>query len=138
MLSIDFTAIIVFILIWILVLILSKAFFKPVRRIMDTRESGTRADREAARSAMEAAEASLRKIEEDLKAAKSEADGIRETLETEALREKARLIADLNAETRTQIERARAEIDGQIALLKKELEGEAGRLAEQIEKKVLD
>jgi F-type H+-transporting ATPase subunit b len=138
MLSIDFTAIIVFVLIWILVLILSRVFFKPVRRVMDARESGTRGNREAARSAAEATEAGLRRIEEDLKAARAEADGVRDALETEALKEKARLIADLHAETRKQIDAARREMDDRIVLLKKELEGEAERLAGEIEKKVLD
>ena len=138
MLSIDFTAVIVFLLIWILVLILSRVFFKPMRRIMEMRESGIRGNREAARLALEATEATLRRIEDDLKAAKAEADGIRASLETEALKEKARLLSELHAETRKQVEQARTEIEDQIGLLKRELEGEAGRLAGQIEKKVLD
>jgi F-type H+-transporting ATPase subunit b len=138
MLSIDFTAAIVFLLVWTLVLILSRVFFKPLRRILDARESRNRDNREAARSALGECEADLKKIEEGLKEAKAEADKIREALETEAHREKTRLISELQAETRSQIDKARGEIDDQISRLKKELEGEADRMAGEIEKKVLD
>ena len=138
MLSIDLTFAVIFLLVWVLVLILSKVFFKPVGRMMEERGSGSRENREAARKALDAYAQGLRKIEEDLKEAKAASDRIREALETEALKERSRLLSDLNTESRRQVEKARAEINGEVDRLKSELAGEAERLAGEVERKVLN
>lgn len=138
MLSIDITFTVIFLLVWVFVLILSKVFFKPVGRMMEERGSGSRENREAARKALDAYAQGLRKIEEDLKEAKAASDRIREALETEALKERSRLLSDLNTESRRQVEKARAEINGEVDRLKSELAGEAERLAGEVERKVLN
>ncbi|MCJ7643704.1 MAG: ATP synthase F0 subunit B [Candidatus Aminicenantes bacterium] len=138
MLSIDLTFAVIFLLVWVLVLILSKVFFKPVGRMMEERGFGSRENREAARKALDAYAQGLRKIEEDLKEAKAASDRIREALETEALKERSRLLSDLNTESRRQVEKARAEINGEVDRLKSELAGEAERLAGEVERKVLN
>ncbi len=138
MLSIDITFAVIFLLVWIFVLILSKIFFKPVGRIIAERGLRSEKDKEAARKALDACAQGLRKIEEDLKEARAASDRIREALETEALRERSRLLSDLQAESRRQVEKAREEIDGEIGRLKSELAGEAERLAGEIEQKVLN
>ena len=73
-----------------------------------------------------------------MKEAKAASDKIREALETEALRERSRLLSDIHAESRRQVEKAREEIDGEIGRLKSELAGEAERLAGEVERKVLN
>lgn len=138
MLSIDLTFAVIFLLVWVLVLILSKVFFKPVGRMMEERGSVSRENREAARKALDAYAQGLRKIEEDLKEAKAASDRIREALETEALKERSRLLSDLNTESRRQVEKTRAEINGEVDRLKSELAGEAERLAGEVERKVLN
>ena len=138
MLSIDITFAVIFLLVWVLVLILSKVFFKPVGRMIEERGSRSGENEEAARKALDACAQGLRKIEEDLKEAKAASDKIREALETEALRERSRLLSDLHAESRRQVERAREEINGEIDRLKSELAGEAERLAGEVERKVLN
>lgn len=137
MLSIDLTFVIVFVLVWFLVLFLSRIFFKPVSRIKEKRESLVRENREAAGRALESYEQALRTIEGDLKDARLDAARIREAFESEALKEKARLLAELHGESRKEIEKARKEIDAQIDRLKAELSAEVERLAEKVEKKVL-
>jgi len=138
MLSIDLTFAVIFLLVWVLVLILSRVFFKPVGRMMEERGSRSRENKEAARKALDAYAQGLRKIEEDLKEAKAASDKIQEALETEALRERLRLLSDLNTESRKQVEKAREEINGEIDRLKSELAGEVERLAGEVERKVLN
>jgi len=138
MLSINITFVVIFLLVWVFVLILSKVFFKPVGRMMAERGSRSGGNREAARKALDACAQDLRRIEEDLKEAKAASDKIREALETEALRERSRLLSEINAESRRQVEKAREEIDGAIGRLKSELADEAERLADEVERKVLN
>lgn len=138
MLSIDFTFAVIFLLVWVLVLILSRVFFKPVGRMMEERGSQSRENKEAARKALDALTQDLRKIEESLKEAKAASDKIRESLEIEALKERTRLLSDLHAESRKQVEKAREEINGEIGRLKSELAGEVERLSGEVERKVLN
>jgi len=138
MLSINFTFAVIFLLVWVLVLILSRVFFKPVGRMMEERGSRSRENKEAARKALDALTQDLRKIEESLKEAKAASDKIQEALETEALRERSRLLSDLNTESRKQVEKAREEINGEIGRLKSELAGEVERLSGEVERKVLN
>jgi len=138
MLSINITFAVIFLLVWVLVLILSKVFFKPVGRMMEERGSRSGENKEATRKALDACTKGLRKIEEDLKEAKAASDKIREAIETEALKEKSRLLSEIHAESRREVEKAREEIDGEISRLKSELAGEAERLADEVERKVLN
>jgi F-type H+-transporting ATPase subunit b len=138
MLSIDLTFAVIFLLVWVLVLILSRVFFKPVGRMMEERGSRSRENKEAARKALDALTQDLRKIEESLKEAKAASDKIRESLEIEALKERTRLLSDLHAESRGQVEKAREEITEEIGRLKSELAGEVERLSGEVERKVLN
>ena len=138
MLSIDITFAVIFLLVWALVLILSRVFFKPVGRMMEERRSRSRENKEAARKALDALTQDLRKIEESLKEAKAASEKIRESLEIEALKERTRLLSDLHAESRRQVEKAREEINGEIGRLKSELAGEVERLSGEVERKVLN
>jgi len=138
MLSIDLTFAVIFLLVWVLVLILSRVFFKPVGRMMEERGSRSRENKEAARKALDALTQDLRKIEESLKEAKAASDKMRESLEIEALKERTRLLSDLHAESRRQVEKAREEITEEIGRLKSELAGEVERLSGEVERKVLN
>jgi F-type H+-transporting ATPase subunit b len=138
MLSIDLTFAVIFLLVWVLVLILSRVFFKPVGRMMEERGSRSWENKEAARKALDALTQDLRKIEESLKEAKAASDKIRESLEIEALKERTRLLSDLHDESRRQVEKAREEINGEIGRLKSELAGEVERLSGEVERKVLN
>ncbi len=136
MLAIDLTFIVIFLLVWALVLVLTRVFFKPIGGILEKRRDRESADREAARAAHEAGERDLRRIEDELREARASAERLREELEAQALGEKARLIAEVQADARDRIEKAKAELEDQVRRLKDQLEDETGRLAENIEKKV--
>jgi F0F1-type ATP synthase membrane subunit b/b' len=138
MLSLDANLVIVFIIIWVLVFVLSKLFFNPVRRVRDRRENGIAADRKAQQQALEAYEKSLADIDASLKKARAAAESVRGLLEQDALKEKNKLLTEISAECRHQVEQARSELERTAHELKGKLADDASSLAEQIEKKFLN
>lgn len=138
MLSLDGNVIVVFLIVWVLLFALTKLFFNPVRRIRDAREKAIRENKEAFEKAIGSYEESTRQVDQALKEARSAAENVRVSLEADALKEKTRLIGDINAECRSQVDRAKADLDKSVRELKDKLESEAAGLAEQIEKKFLN
>jgi F-type H+-transporting ATPase subunit b len=108
MLSINATVLIVFAIVWILVLILTRIFFKPILRILDERAARIAKDKEAAEGARQAYEADLKRIEDGLKEARTAADSIRNAAEAEALKDKSRLVREVQTEGRAEVEKAKA------------------------------
>jgi F-type H+-transporting ATPase subunit b len=137
MLQIDATVLVVFAIVWILVIILSRIFFKPVLRILDERAARIARDKAGAGGALKAYEEDLKRIEDGLKEARAAAEALRSTAETDALRDKSRLVREVQAEGRAEVERAKAELLAEMETLKKELDKRAGEIAETIEKRIL-
>jgi F-type H+-transporting ATPase subunit b len=137
MLQVDLSAIVVFAIVWILVLVLTKVFFKPIQGVVRKREEGLRQDREAGERAQTEYETSLQKIEDDLKKARSSAYNVRDRFEKEAFKEKERMLAEVSKECRSQVEDARKELTKQIDELKTDLKDQSEQLAEKIEKRLL-
>jgi len=138
MLSVDLSSLVIFALVWVLALILSKIFFKPVGRILDERASKMADSRESTSRAVKGYENDIRRIEDSLKEAKAAAAALREKAEAEALADKSRAILELQTESRAQLEKAREELKRQVDILKKELDGHIDEVAAQIEKRILD
>ena len=137
MLSLDANLVVVFAVVWILVFVLSKIFFNPVRRMRDRRESGIAADRNARQHALKSYEKSVADIESALKDARAAAESARSRLEQDAMREKSKLLTEVSAECRHQVEQARIDLERTTRELQGGLAREASDLAEQIEKKLL-
>jgi F0F1-type ATP synthase membrane subunit b/b' len=137
MLSLDANVIVVFLIVWVLVLVLSNLFFKPVRRVRDGRNRAILETRKSGEKAQDSYDQSVREIETALKRAKATAESARQALSDEALKEKARMISAVGAECKAQVETARADLDRTVRKLKEKLESEASDLAERIEKKLL-
>ena len=137
MLSINVTALIVFAVVWVLVLVLTRIFFKPILRILDERAGRIAKDEAAASASRESYETDLRRVEEGLKEARAAAEAIRSSAETEALKEKSRLVREVQAEGRAEVEKAKEELLREMDALKKELDRRTAEIAETIEKRVL-
>ena len=118
-------------------IVLTRIFFKPVLRILDERAGRIARDKAAADAARKAYEADLKRIEDGLKEARAAADAIRNTAETEALKDKSRLVREVQAEGRAEVERAKAELLREMETLKKELDKHTEEIAETIEKRIL-
>jgi len=137
MLSLDYSVIVIFIFLWVLVYVLNRVFFKRVRKVITERETKIQNNQESQQKAIDAYERSINEIEENLKAARAISDKTREELEKEALKEKNRLLEEINAECRSQVEKASQRLKEQMKRLKKRLETESEDLAETIEKRLL-
>jgi len=138
MLSIDISFLVVFALIWILLAVLTKLFFNPLRKVVEKRNSNIDQDREAGETAALEYNQAIQKIEEDMKAARASARKTREELTRHAQKEKEKMLAEISSECRTSILEARNDVAKQLDGLKKELESMSTDLAEKIEKKLLD
>ena len=134
----DATVLVTLVLVWILVLVLSRVFFKPVGRILDERASRINEDKAAAGKALEAYDQDLRRIEAELKEARTAAAQVRDQAELEALKGKARLLQDVQSECRAQVDKAKREIGEEVERLKKTLDSKTGEMAEEIERRVLN
>lgn len=137
MLSVDVGLVVIFVIVWILVFVLNKVYFRPVRRIMGKRDSGVEQDQSAAQEALEKYEKNLARIEKELRSAKLTGRDTREKFEREAQREKEKILAEVSRECRAQVEEAKKELSEKVDLLKKELEPQGRDLAEKIEKRLL-
>ena len=93
MLSIDGSALVVFAIIWVLVFILTRVFFNPLRKIRAERERHVRRGEEEAQSSQAEYDRSLQKIDQAVRQAKVEAEQARDHLAAEAGREKNQMIA---------------------------------------------
>jgi len=139
MLDIDFAAVaIVFLLVWVLVFVLKRVFFTPVDRARSRRQALLGGDKDAFRNAVAVYENSVQTIETTLKSARSAADTIQAGLEAQALQEKGRIVSSTTGEYRSQVLKARQELDEEVKGLKKELEAQVDAFAENIEKRLLD
>jgi F-type H+-transporting ATPase subunit b len=138
MLSIDYSVLVIFAIVWILVLVLTKVYFKPLRRVMRERDDKIQQDLDDTQKALERYDNALGKIEGDLKAAKSAAREIREKFAGEAQKEKEVMIEEVSQECRTQVANARKELDEKAEHLKEELEPKGQDLANRIAKRILN
>ena len=137
MIKIDATALIVFAVVWILVLILTRIFFKPILRILDERAARIARDKAAEDGARSASDADLKRIEEGLKEARAAAEAIRSAAEADALKDKSRLVREVQAEGRAEVEKAKAELLREMDALKKDLDKRSEEIAATIEKRIL-
>jgi F-type H+-transporting ATPase subunit b len=137
MLDIDATVLVTFALVWILVLVMTRVFFKPLKKIMDERDARLRDDRASTQTSLEDAARGLQSIETGLKAARLAAEKVRAEIEVEALRGKSRLLAEAGAAAKSEIEKAQAVFEAEVSRLKDELRAEAAPLAARIENKLL-
>ncbi len=137
MLQIDPSIIAIILIVWILVVVLTKTVFNPVRKKMHERENGIASDREAGENADLHHDENLRKIEADIKKTRASAFAMRDSLEKQAQLEKEKLLTEVAQECRIQVNEARQELQKQVQDLKTALKKESDRLAENIEERLL-
>jgi len=138
MLSIDATILVTFALVWILVIVLTRVFFKPISRVIGERTERIEKAKAETEKALAAYEQDIKRIEESLKEARAAAAGVREKAELEALKEKARIIQEIQQACRAQVDEAKGELDERVAKLKKELDAATAGLSDEIERRILN
>lgn len=137
MLSIDVSLIVVFFIVWILVAVLTRAFFNPLRKVMDEREAKIERNRKNAEKTLQTFEQESLQVEEKLKEARAKAQALREKLQQEGFREKEKILEETNRDCRSQVEAAKKTLEKKISSMKRKLESQSESLAERIEKRLL-
>jgi F-type H+-transporting ATPase subunit b len=138
MIDIDASFIAIFLIVWILVFVLSKLFFKPLRKVIDEREAKVKGREEAFQRSTEVYEETVCEIEDRLKSARVLSEKTKESLKQEALKERERMLEEIGTEYRSQVAKAQEKLEKQTANLRRELGAEAEQLAERIEQKLLE
>jgi len=137
MLKIDASFLVVFAIVWILAFILKKIFFGPVKAVRDKRQEALERDREAARLALENFDRTVAGLEQSLKTARTQAEAEREALGAAALQEKSRLLGELGAESRRNVDQAKEELGRASAGLKHDMDLEVEAISRKIEERLL-
>jgi len=138
MIDIDASFIAIFIIVWILVFVLSRVFFNPLRKIMEEREAKVKGRQGAFQESTEVYEKTVCEIEERLKSARILSEQTKDNLKHEALKERERMLEKISTEYRSQVEKAQEKLEKQTTSLRRELGAEAKLLAERIEQKLLE
>ena len=136
MLSIDISAIVIFAIVWILLALLNKVFFKPLRKVMGEREAQITGDRNVGQKALEEYDAALLEIEEKINNAHKDAQSKRDKYLLEAMKEKEKMLAEITHEGRNQVEKEKEKLEGELKRLKRELEAKSDLLAKKIEQRI--
>lgn len=137
MLAVDATLLIVFFIVWILLLVLNKVFFNPLRNVLTEREKTIKANLKAIEVAQSQYEENIGTIEDKLKAARLEAKETREQLTADAVREKERILLEIGQECRERVVDAKERLEKKVEELKKDLLSESKVLSEKIEQRLL-
>ena len=138
MLAVDATLLIVFFIVWILLIVLKKIFFKPIKEVVSRRDETITNNLRAREEARTKCEANIAKIEEDLKAARLRAREIQEQITADALREKEQMILEIGQGCREKVKEAKEQLEQKVDELKEALASESKVLSEKIEKRLLN
>jgi F0F1-type ATP synthase membrane subunit b/b' len=138
LIHVDALVLVTFALLWILALVLTRVFFKPVARILGERSKRIETAKAETEATLEAYNEDLRKVEEELKKARTASAEIWDQAELEALKERSRLVQDIQAECRAQVKNARRELERHVEELKKEIDGRTDEIATDIERRILN
>jgi F-type H+-transporting ATPase subunit b len=138
MLDIDGSLFVVFAIVWILLAILNKLYFKPVKTIVDRRNNEIEGNLKACRETLDDHEKNIVEIEQKLKEARVSARETKSNFISEAQKEKERIVAEMANESRMRVSKAKEELAGQIERIKQELMAESKILSERIEQRLLD
>lgn len=137
MLELDASLFFIFAIVWILLVVLNKVFFKPIGRVRKERTKLIGDDQEASTLAKEKQERMLQQIEAKIQEARAEAHAIRDQLEEEAQKEKERLVKAVSEESKHLVDKAKSDLEVKMKELQEELEGKSEELARSIEQRLL-
>jgi F-type H+-transporting ATPase subunit b len=133
----DGSLIFVLILFLIFVFVLNRILFRPISRVLDTRQTLTEGSANEARAARRRYEAKLADYEATIRQTRAESYRRLEQERAAALEERRRLIEGAKQQANEQIGHARLEIGEQVAHARTALASEAGQIAERISRTVL-
>jgi F-type H+-transporting ATPase subunit b len=121
----------------LLVYPVNEILFKPIFRVLDTREERTAGTRKRAEKIMKDAEETLARYESEVREVRAEAERTRKSEAAATREENASLVDGARVEAERQLERARTELEEALAQSRQTLRAGAQSLADEAASRVL-
>lgn len=132
MLELNFSFVFIFLLIWGLMLVLNRIYFKPVGRILDEREARVKGDSEKLDSLVREIEEKTRRVEIMIADARNESFRIREGWIRKGEEFRETLIENAREKSTRQFEDQMQRLETEIAVAQKQLESEVSVFSQKI------
>jgi F-type H+-transporting ATPase subunit b len=132
MLELNFSFVFIFLLIWGLMLVLNRIYFRPVGRILDEREARVKGDSEKLDSLVREIEEKTRRVEVMIADARNESFRIREGWIRKGEEFRETLIENAREKSTRQFEDQMKRLETEIAVAQKQLESEVSVFSQKI------
>ena len=136
-LSLDFSVLLIILLVYSLYFILKKSLFDPINQVLSDRDAVINGGQQEAQTNLVRCHELADNYEKALKAARQVSYREQEKFRTEALKMRAKAVAEGKAKAEKQVAAARAGTAVQVSAAKKTLESEVSSLADGIVKTIL-
>jgi F-type H+-transporting ATPase subunit b len=137
MLELNSSFVFVFLLIWGLMIVLNRIFFRPVGRILDEREARVKGDSEKLDSLVREIEEKTRRVEVMIADARDESFRIREGWIRKGEEFRETLIENAREKSARQFEEQMKRLETEIAAAQKQLESEVSIFSQKIKEAFL-
>lgn len=137
MLSLDISFLFIVLLIWILMIVLDKIYYKPIGKIVGQRENKIEKDSASIEHMIADVENKTKNIEDVLKKARTDSMKLKENLIKKNEEKIERLISEENENLKRRFEESMKKLDEEIASAEKKLEMEIDNFSNEIKEKFL-
>lgn len=132
MLDLDTSVLMIFALIWILMVILNRLFFRPVGKVIEERETKIEHDHRESERLGEDLEAKTQRIETMLKAAQKESALLREELIRKGEESRERIVSAARNQAKEIFSKKMAELESEIKETEEKMISEIANFSKQI------
>ena len=137
MLELNFSFVVVFLLVWTLMAVLKRVFFGPVGKIIDEREARIKGDSEKLESLIGEIEEKTRRVENMVADARKESSRIREEWIRKGEEFRETLIENARDKSARQFDERMKQLGTEIAAAQKQLESEVAVFSRKIKEAFL-
>lgn len=137
MLSLDISFVFVILLVWILMIVLDKIYYKPIGKIVGQRENKIEKDSASIEHMIADVENKTKNIEDVLTKARKDSMKLKENLIKKNEEKIEILISEEKEKSRKIFKESMKKLDGEIAYAEKKLEMEIDKFSNEIKEKFL-
>ena len=132
MLDLDISVLVVLLLVWGLMFVLDKLFYKPIGNIVNTRDKKNTADVGRLEELSVGIEEKTRVVEEKLRQARRESMKIKEELIAKGEEVRDKMVSEARDKSKTMLTESIQRLDAEISAAEKKLEGEVQEFSRKI------
>lgn len=137
MLELNFSVVVVFLLVWTLMVVLKRIFFGPIGKIIDEREARVKGDSEKLESLIGEIEEKTRRVENMVADARRESSRIREEWIRKGEEFRETLIENARDKSARQFDVRMKQLETEISTAQKQLESEVAVFSRKIKEAFL-